>query len=422
MQEKIIEALKGLSKDYYGANYYDDREADAAAEVVMNQSPFRYYGNYHGMKALKVEEKARNIFGTKYAHCVNSGTGALSCALHALDVTIGDEVLIPGYFWCAVANAVIQRGAYPVLCEVDESLNIDINDLKKKITEKTKCLIMIHMDGSPAEIDSLVKICKEHNISILEDFSQCIGGSYKGKKIGSFGDVSIASLQVNKLITAGEGGLILTKSEEIYQKVMARSDCGLAREENENNEKYITIGEGRRFGEIGAAIIDIQLDRIPYMLEQLRKNKAYIKNMLGDISPIQYRKHAFEEGEIATALILQFPSKKDVNEIMDLYQKEFEHDELHLYRLENFGCHIYYNCQNLIRKTEALPGGWPWNLATEEYSYEKGTLKKADGLFERTIAMKLPGNISEEQVRAIGIALRELISKYMEKWRYKKDE
>lgn len=422
MQEDMIEVLKGISKDYYGVNYYDDREANAAMEVIMNQSPFRYYGNHHGMKVSKVEEKARKIFDTQYAHCVNSGTGALLCALHALDVTIGDEVLIPGYFWGAVPNAVIQRGAYPVLCEVDESLNIDINDMKKKITQKTKCLIMIHMDGSPAEIDSLVKICKEHNISILEDFSQCIGGIYKGKKIGSFGDVSIASLQVNKLITSGEGGLILTKSEEIYHKVQARSDCGFTRDENENNEKYITIGEGRRFGEIGAAIIDIQLDRMPYMLEQLRKNKAYIKNMLGDISPIQYRKHAFVEGEIATSLMLQFPSKRDVNEIMNLYQKEFLHDELHLYRLKNFGCHIYYNCQNLIRKTEALPGGWPWNLATAEYNYKKGTLKKADDLFERTIAMKLPGNISEDQVRAIGILLRKLISKYLEKWRNDKDE
>lgn len=422
MQEKLREVLRSISKDYYGANYYDDREANAAAEVVMKQSPFRYYGNHHGMKVSKVEEKARRVFGTKYAHCVNSGTGALSCAFHALGVTIGDEVLVPGYFWVAVSNTVIQRGAYPVLCEVDESLNIDINDVKKKLTEKTKCLVMIHMDGSPAEIDSLVKICKEHNISILEDFSQCIGGTYKGKKIGSFGDVSIASLQVNKMITAGEGGLILTQSEDIYHKVVARSDGGFAREEDEDTDKYITIGEGRRFGEIGAAIIDVQLDRMPYMLEQLRKNKAYIKKTLGDISPIQYRKHAFEEGEIASSLMFQFPSKKDVNEIMNIYQNEYANDELHLYRLEDFGCHIYYNCKNLVNKTEALQGGWPWNLASKEYNYQKGTLKKADDLFERTIAMKLPGNLTEEQLIAIGISMSNLINKYMEKWRSRTDE
>ena len=116
------------------------------------------------------------------------------------------------------------------------------------------------------------------------------------------------------------------------------------------------------------------------------------------------------------------PSKKDVNEIMNLYQKEYANDELHLYRLENFGCHVYYNCKNLINKTEALPGGWPWNLASKEYNYQKGTLKKTDDLFERTIAMKLPGNITEEQLIAIGISLSNLINKYMEKWRRRADE
>lgn len=413
---KVI--LKSISKDYFGANYYNEEEAKAAYKVIINQSPFRYYGNTLLRETEKFEESARKYFQVKYAHCVNSGTGAISCALHALDITIGDEVIVPGYFWMSVATCVLLRGGFPVLCEVDESFNINPEDLVKKITPRTKCLVLVHMDGVIGDLNIIREICHNNGITILEDFSQCVGGSYYGNKVGSFGDIAVASLQVNKVITSGEGGLILTNSEELYNKAVARSDFGLSRINNEVNEKtqqYITFGEGRRFNEISAAVMNVQLKKISYILKNMLDTKRYIKESLGNIQPIKYRKINDEEGEVATTLMLIFKSQNDLSIFMDIYKNEFLDNELKLYVMEQFGYHIYYNCLNLVNKVEALPGGWPWNLTKNEYHYEKGTLPKTDNLLARTIGMKIPGGITREQANAIVQALKYIINKYKEK-------
>lgn len=418
MDEKVKEVLKSISKDYFGANYYDQEEVKAVSKVITNQSPFRYYGNALLRETEKFEENVKDYFQVKYAHCVNSGTGAISCALHALDVTIGDEVIVPGYFWMAVATCVVLRGGFPVLCEVDESFNIDCEDLINKITPKTKCLVLVHMDGVVGNLEKIIEICRKKNIKILEDFSQCVGGSYFGKKVGFFGDIAIASLQVNKVITAGEGGLILTNSEELYNKAVARSDFGLSRINNEINEKtkkYITLGEGRRFSEISGAVMNVQLKKMPNMLKTMLETKRYIKEQLGSIEPIRYRKIYDEDGEVATTLMFIFNSQNDARKFIDIYRSEFSKDELKLYIMEEFGYHIYYNCINLVNHIEALPGGWPWNLTENKYNYTKGTLPKTDDLLGRTIGMKIPGGITKEQTDAVIQALKYVIEKYKKK-------
>lgn len=415
--DEIKDILTSITKDFYGANYYGEEEANAAFNVVINQSPFRYYGNHCLHETEKFEQNLRKYFGVKYAHCVNSATGALLCALHALDVTIGDEVLVPGYFWVSVANAVLLRGAFPVLCEVDDTFNIDVKDLEKKITSRTKCLILIHMDGVAANIGEIIKVCSAHKIKILEDFSQCIGGCYRGKKIGTFGEIAVASLQVNKIITSGEGGVILTNSKNLYNKVIARSDIGSLRinsREEACYEQYTTYGEGRRYNEICAAIMNVQLKKLNKIIRRTKEIKKEIKSALGNISPIRYRNIPDETGEIATTLLLIFPSKEAVDVFWNIYSREFQKKELKIYKLNEFGCHVYYNCANLVAKSDVLPGGWPWDLASREYCYRRGTLPNTDGLLARTIGLKLPGGLSEIQTKTIIVALKMLINRYQE--------
>ena len=419
LDDNII-ALKTVTNDYYGANYYGEEEALAAYKVVKSQSPFRYYGNNCLYETDRLEGKIKDYFGVKYVHSINSATGALACALHALDVTIGDEVIVPGYFWVSIPNTILMRGAFPVLCEVDESFNIDIDDLQRKITDKTKCVILVHMDGCAANVEEVCRICSEKKIKVLEDFSQCMGGSFKNKKVGTFGDISITSLQVHKLLTSGEGGLILTNDKKLYKKAVAKSDFGFLRDEECENDKecqYFTFGEGRRFNEISAAIMNVQISKIDMIIDHMRDVKHRIKKALADISPIRYRSMVDAEGEIATTLMLIFPSSEDVDTFLEISKKYFINNELKLYRLSDFGCHVYYNCTNLVEKYDVLPNGWPWNTTDKDYHYDKGTLKKSDVLFEKTIGIKLPGGLNDDQVNAIIFSLKLLISEYKEKIR-----
>lgn len=207
--EKRNGILKTISNDFYGAYWYNYQEVEAVSRIINNKSPFRYYGSNMLNETEKFEENCRQYFGVKYAHALNSGTGALMCALHALGVGPGDEVIIPGYFFSAVYSSILLRGAIPVLGEIDETLNLDPDDFEKKITHKTKCVIVIHMDGVPARVEQIMNISHRKGICVIEDFSQCIGGIVNGNKLGSFGDVAITSLQLNKMITSGEGGFYL---------------------------------------------------------------------------------------------------------------------------------------------------------------------------------------------------------------------
>ena len=413
--DKFSNSLKTISKDYYGLNYYNSEEVDVASKVIINKSPFRYYGDHLSHEVDNFEVECTQYFGVKYAHTVNSATGGLSCALHALDVSIGDEVIVPGYFWVAVANVSLIRGAIPVLCEVDESLNMDPLDLRKKITPKTKCVIVIHMDGVPAAIEEIRDICSEHNIKILEDFSQCIGGEINGKKIGSFGDIAVASMQVNKIITAGEGGIVLMDNEDYYYKIVAKSDFGFQRNQdqilNDRNNKYLTYGEGRRCSEISAAILRVQLHKLPEIIQNMMQTKTYIKQNLGNIAPIRFRKITYPGCEIGTTLMFTFPDSKVTDRFLQIYHDKFQDDDLKLCRLSDFGYHVYYNCTNLTEKKEVLPGGFPWTYIEEDnYHYRKGTLPVTDDLLSRTIIMKLPARLNSEQREAVTKALLYIIN------------
>ena len=168
------------------------------------------------------EAKARVYYGAKYALGINNGTGALATCMNALGIGPGCEVIVPAFLWVATVGAVVQNNAIPVLCEVDASFTMDPNDLEKKITSKTRLIVPIHMAGCPCDMDAIMAIAKKHNVAVLEDCAQCNGGTYEGKKVGTFGDMGMFSLQLNKNMTCGEGGLIITNNEKLYYKAFKK--------------------------------------------------------------------------------------------------------------------------------------------------------------------------------------------------------
>src|SRR3954454_16630150 len=201
-------------------------EIQAATRVLASKNVFRYYGVDDGPhEVLDFEREFAGHMGAKHALCVNAGSSALICGLIGAGVGEGDEVIVPAYTWNATPNAVIAARATPVLAEVDDSLTLDPEDVARKIGPKTKAILPVHMRGAPANMDALTGLAREHGLVLVEDVCQAAGASFAGKRLGTFGDAGAFSLQFNKIITTGEGGVMITNRDHLYELAIDVHDC-----------------------------------------------------------------------------------------------------------------------------------------------------------------------------------------------------
>jgi 8-amino-3,8-dideoxy-alpha-D-manno-octulosonate transaminase len=169
-------------------------------------------------KALELEKAITEVFGCDYAHLTSSGTAALTTALSALGVGYGDEVIMPSFTFVASFEAVLSVGAVPVLVDIDETLTLNPDAVEAAVNSKTKCVMPVHMCGSMADLDALKAICEKHGLILLEDACQSIGGTYKGKKLGTIGHAGTFSFDFVKTITCAEGGVVMTNNKDIFVK------------------------------------------------------------------------------------------------------------------------------------------------------------------------------------------------------------
>ena len=177
-------------------------------------------------KAKELEEAICETFGCEHAQLLSSGTAALTTAMSALGIGYGDEVILPSFTFVASFEAVLSVGAIPVFVDVDDTLTLDPEAVRSALTAKTKCIMPVHMCGSMADMDALQAICKEHNLVLLEDACQSIGGTYKGKKLGTIGDAGTFSFDFVKTITCAEGGVVMTNREDVYVASDGYTDHG----------------------------------------------------------------------------------------------------------------------------------------------------------------------------------------------------
>jgi dTDP-4-amino-4,6-dideoxygalactose transaminase len=416
--EQVKQVLASAPPGFYGANVYDEQEIAAAVRVVYNQSPFRFYGRKCTFEARHFEEEAAAWYGVKHACTTNSGSGALMLALHALDIGPGCEVVVPAYFWIAVSNTILLRGGIPVLCEIDGTLNMDPVDLARKIGPKTKAVVAVHMSGGQANMPEIVKICRQKRIPLIEDSSQCNGGAIGGRKLGSFGDIGISSLQLNKSITAGEGGLLLTNDAAYYEKASARSDMGYPRSGGvssaEAKSSYVTVGEGRRFNEIAAAIMRVQLAKLPAIASSMIESKRAIEAGMWPTVDCEPRKVVDPSGDLGSTQTIVFAKPSDAEAFCAAGRRLFGEPVWFGNLLKDTGLHVYYNCSNLVQKIPVLPGGFPWNLPENQgaYRYEKGTCPITDTLLARSVGMGIPPDLDPihraARIEAINFAFKEM--------------
>ena len=223
-----------------GASLIGEEELKELGDVVAQKSPFRFYGEGNPCKVREFEKNVNSYFGVKYSLAVSSGSAALICATAALGIGPGDEVIMPAFSWYSDFYSIALTGALPVFADIDESLNLDPDDFERKITNKTKAVIVIHYQGGPANMDKILSIAGKHSIKVIEDCAQAFGGQYKGKFLGTMGDIAIASFQNNKMITCGEGGILYTNNEEYFVRAVRYHDLGFVRpaflEQIENKE------------------------------------------------------------------------------------------------------------------------------------------------------------------------------------------
>lgn len=395
--------------EFPGAYWMDEQEEQAVVDVLRNGSLFRYYGLGKAKYADMYEAAAREYYGALYALGINSGTGGLIASLTALGVGPGCEVILPAFMWVASVGAVVQTNAIPVLCEVDDSLCMDPADLEKKITPRTKLILPIHMAGSPCNMDAIMAAAKKHGIRVLEDCAQANGGTFKGKKLGTFGDMGIFSLQLNKNMTSGEGGLIVTNDEKLYYRAFSAHDMGLIRKNGRlaTPDPYaIAWGGGRRMSELCGAVASVQLKKLPQIVGHMRASNNRIKSLLSGTPGLGFRRLNDAEGDTGTFLIL---TVEDENRAISAVAKMKEFGLNNVFRIADYGLHIYYNIPSLVSKVPLSPAGNPWSLAENAksvYGYDKGTCPRSDSLFTRSILLPIPSRLTSEQEDAAVAAIK----------------
>ncbi|NLX03799.1 MAG: DegT/DnrJ/EryC1/StrS family aminotransferase [Phycisphaerae bacterium] len=399
--------------EFPGAHWLDEKEDQAVLDVLHKGSLFRYYGLGQPTKVDQFEAAAREFYGAEHALGLNSGTGALLTSMTALDVGPGCEVIVPAFLWVATVGAIVQLNAIPVLCEVDESLTMDPKDLEKKITPRTKLIVPIHMAGVPCDMDAIMAVAKKRGVAVLEDCAQCNGGSYKGKKVGTFGDMGIFSLQLNKNMTCGEGGLIITNDERLYHRAFAAHDMGMIRVGGRlapPPEDALLWGAGRRMTELCGAVAGVQIAKLPQIVDRMRQSKRRIKSMLEGTAGLAFRQLCDAEGDSGPFLVLILESEAKAVRAAERMRQSGLHN---VSRIADYGLHIYYNIPSLVGKVPLSSAGNPWSLpqnAESRYDYGQGACPRSDELFTRAVLVPIPSKLTAEQEKAAAAAIKESVT------------
>lgn len=266
--------------------YCDDEDVEAVTKVIRR-------GTYWAM-GPEIEEFEKSVaayIGTKHCVSFNSGTSALHAALLACDIKTGDEVIVPSFTFIATVNAPLFVGAKPVFADIEDlTFGLDPKDARSKITRKTKAIIPIHCGGLPCQIEELRKVAEEFDLFLIEDAAESIGASIDGKKVGSFGDAAMFSFCGNKVITTGEGGVIVTDSGETYERLkLIRSHGRLETEPYFITVKsldYVELGYNWRMSSLTAALGLSQLRKLGKVVDMRRRNAEYLTKRLSETGEV----------------------------------------------------------------------------------------------------------------------------------------
>lgn len=365
-----------------GAHVFGEAERKEVLDVIESGYLSRYGQEDNPSfkkKVYTLEKEFAKILGLDYCVAINSGTSSLLACMAALGIGPGDEVIVPGYTFVASISSIAYSKAVPVFAEINDSLTIDPADIKKKITKRTKAIMPVHMLGNPCDMDPIIKIAKENNLFVIEDCCQAGGASYKGRRVGTMGDIAGFSLNHYKTVSSGEGGMVATKDKELYERAFGFMDQG-----HKPNRTGLEIGHRSfmglnfRMNELTGAVALAQVRKLEYILSELRKRKKKLKSAIKPIDGFKFRTINDEDGECATLLTLIFDSKSAADNFAA---------ELGSKTVSNSGWHVYNNMEHVLNKKMPTSFGCPYDCPVYEGNaqYSAHMLPATDHVLERAV-------------------------------------
>lgn len=376
----------------YGRQYIDEKDIENVMKVLK--------GDFltTGPVAREFEKKVAEYVGAKYAVAVANGTAALHMACSVAGIKEGDEVLVPAITFAASANCVLYCGGKPVFVDIDpRTYNIDIEDMKKKITSKTKAIIPVDMTGQAVDIDEIMKIAKERNLIVIEDAAHALGSEYKNRKVGATAHMTEFSFHPVKPITTAEGGMIVTNDYELYKKMVRFRSHGITRLEEELIDNHgpwyyeqLELGFNYRITDVQCALGLGQIDKIDKFINRRREI-------------VKIYNEAF----------------KEIREITTPYEAEFS----------NSGWHIYIINLNLdmltVSRKEIFEALLKENVGVNvhylpvylhpyysELGYKQGLCKVAEDLYSRIITIPLFPGMKDQDVKDVIAGVKKVINHY----------
>jgi 8-amino-3,8-dideoxy-alpha-D-manno-octulosonate transaminase len=400
---------------YPGGLEIGDEEKRQVLEVLDRKYLFRYYGpKDFPSKVSEFERKFADRMGSKHCLAVNSCTSALIASMVACGVGPGDEVIVTGYTFFASCASIVAVKAIPVICEVDETLTMDPTDVERKITPATKAILVVHMRGVPCDMDALMDVARRHGLKVIEDVAQAAGGTYKGRSLGTFGDCGCFSFQYHKIITAGEGGAILTDDDKLYDRCMGYHDTAACWRPNrfaeQRYEGELFCGVNFRMSELTGAVMLAQLDRLDGLLERMRSNQKRIVAGIEGTPGIRVRPVNDPDGDVGICLMFYLDKADKVEEFARALKAEGV-DSAGVFNSGIPDWHIYAHWKHIIQKMTPTDIQCPWTCPYhkgEPVEYSEDMNPKTLEYLGRVMHLDIPSQMTDEDCDMIAHAIRKV--------------
>ncbi len=399
------------------------RIRSVVSERDLGPGPFlARYGSAYPPRPVgeAYEALAREVFGVRYALGVSSGTAALHSAFVAVGVGPGKEVICPAIGFFATAATVVEARGIPVFCDVDESLAMDPSKIERLITPRTVAIAPTHVMGSVCDMDPIMAIARRHGLKVVEDCAQSPGGKYRGRLVGTIGDVGCFSISCYKIIGGGEAGLVLTNDERLWERACGLAECGgLWRPDRFAPPRYpgeLFCGTNYRLSELEAAVDIVQLRKLSQVVGRFHHVKMSILRQLGTYKEIVPQKLNDVDGEIGY-LLRFFPQTTELGQAI---AKALQAEGIRCsFRGPNArpDWHVYNGMFAIMQKTGATAENCPWECPLYHAQgghaeYARGDCPVADDLFDRVISVWLDQWLSEQDCRNIAQGIDKVLSAY----------
>jgi dTDP-4-amino-4,6-dideoxygalactose transaminase len=370
-------------------------EIEAVARVINAKALFKINDSLR--ETFHAEEEFKALFKVEHALLMTSGHAALTSALVAMGIGPGDEVIVPAYTYIATAMAVIAAGAIPIVVDIDETLTISPEAIEKAINERTKAIIPVHIQGFPCNMDAIGNIAKKHGLLVLEDACQADGGSFKNRRLGTIGNAGAFSFNYFKVITAGEGGALVTNDKAIFEKALIYHDSSAVAffgNQLDGVDSLPVCGSEFRTNEIASAILRVQLTRLDGILADLRKNKAYIMTALKDCA--RFAPSNDIDGDCGTTVAFSFD---DTQAAIDFASKTGG------VRPYDTGKHVYTNWTPFLQRRGAFhPAMDPFKMkenANSNPDYTENACPKTLDILARTVYISVNPDNGKAELDAL---------------------